>query len=416
MICYPVDVKEIEVSAINDYWEMAPEKKTGYFYTVEEVNKKYQPMGARSISFLIKNTFLFVHNRFFFCEVCGCKSPVNNRMQLKGRILSVEGVICDDCRNRRLIEEFEASKKILADYKSSVFEARHYLDDLGFIETLAFLTISYGKKECEIVANSVDDLEITGLAGVDQDILMSLIKKKALVNISEVSEDVRKADHILHNQDFFPKSLNSRSGVMPRYNALRPGVYLRPMNLGGGQVESIGSVVERKLNSIEVSSKEVMVVHDVIKGIQVDKLYRLIAYLAKDLRLPVRQSKVLATIVEHVATKYPPVNLFYTFRYIANGAIVEIHKGNYVPYIADKIFAKKLSSYIAFVEEKNLILDKALSIPIQFHISPFENVFSGFYLMHHLNWNKLSVSDVLAQWLDVVPLSEDAQRELFHDE
>lgn len=378
MICYPEDVNEAEALALHDYWLLSGETSTGFLYTVKQLDQRYKPEGARPINSLTQKASFLQHDSVFLCQGCKVKMPVKSRKRYNERIKGNSDLLCSNCYESKKKEVSDNAKRILYEFKNRKFKAADYLSSLDFLELMALLAISPGKEPGSLLSQSRNELIVTGAHSVDQKILRSLENKGALVVIDELPPEVQCACEDLYG-DYDRVTYYSRyqKGVRStRSDSFHKGVYLNSLIMESTtEAYSISSILYQKIQSSAVSFDEVSTIHQMIKNIQMDKLYKLVCYIEKEFRLRIDQSNVLSALLSHLAENYSPNNIFFTFFNRAQKAVMYIHKERIPEYISRHCFSKFVGDYIQYVEDNDYKLSKTRALPPEIQSSPFEALF-----------------------------------------
>lgn len=415
MICYPADANETEISAINDYWLQSENSPTGFLYTLKDINERYRGKEIRPISSLAKESCFLPHSyqTAFTCEDCKRKKPATSRKNYTHRTKSSAAMICDECEASRRQRVRSEARRIIEKYKADKFQTKPYLDDLGFEESLALLTLlSDHADEGYFMGVSPDDITITGVPTIDHQLFLALVDKSALVHIDTLPEEVERANteiygtnQMLTYHDRYKQPVAYRSP-----ESITTGIFLNvPYSEQSLSISTITALLYQKVSSQIASIDDTAKIHRVIKEIQIQKLYQLVIYISQEYALPIDNSAVLQSLLDHLADNYPPQKLFYTFHRKAKDTIAHIHKETAAPFIAKHYFSKFVGSYIQYVEDRGFELKKTWALPPSIKTSSFEAIFSQIYLNGHFDWNRLSAKEVVALWLENVRLSEEVK-------
>jgi hypothetical protein len=406
MICYPEDVTDDEISVIDDYWLLSEESRSGFLYTLRQIDNNHKSEQVRPVSVLAGKSRFFIPNSTFICQDCQCKIPVKNRREYTNRKNAQGTIICAECsdlRQRRLIEKAQIT---LREYISEKFKPEQYLDSLSIEESLALLSISAEQTEQnKYLGESLEDVSITDIQSIDYKIVSSLVDKKALIHIPELPSDVERANEVIYG-DFSRVTYDNRYRKSVRYrhpDSIVPGVYLNtPILNEHVEASDITSILYHNVQSSILSVDDVKMINLIVKEMQLGKLYKLVDEVSKDKKIPIANSNVLRALLNHLAEYYPPQNIFFTFMVKAREAIEYIYKESIPVYRAKNFFANFVDRYIQRVENKGEQLYKAWTLPPHIQTSPFEALFSQIYLNGHFNWNKLSAKEVVTLWLENV--------------
>lgn len=416
MICYPADANETEISAIDDYWLQSENSPTGFMYTLKEINERYQGREIRPISYLVKESCFLPHSMqsAFSCEDCMQKKPATSRTNYSQRTKSKAAMICGECEALRRQRVRSEARQVIEKYKADNFQTQpYYIDALGFEESLALLALlSNHADEGYFIGESPDDITITGVPSLDHQLFQALVDKKALIHIDTLPEEVERANNAIYGRNdrltYHDRYRNSVTYRNPE--SITTGIFLASPYSESEQSLSIPTItallyenVVSQTASIDDSAK----IHQLIKEVQIQKLYQLVIHISQEYKLPIDNSPTLQSLLSHLAENYPPNKLFYTFHRKAKDTITHIHKESTAPYIAKNYFSMFVGNYIQYVEDRGFELIKTWTIPPSVGTSSFESVFSQIYLNGHFNWNRLSAKDVVALWLENVRLSED---------
>lgn len=412
MICYPENATDAEIAALNDYWLLSEETSTGFLYTLKKIDECYKSDGARPVSTLTQKSLFLVQHPSFFCQDCNCKAPVKSRKEYTERVKRNNFFICSHCadlRHQRLVDE---AKCILKKFKENIFQAYPYLDNLNILESISLLAISKGKQGRGLISETANDVAITGIYSVDKDILQSLINKKALVHIDELPLEVQDAENLLYGA-YKSITYDNRFRKPVRYrspDSIISGVYLNALILDDSvEIENLTPILYQKVMSVVFSYDDISKVHQLIKNIQLEKLYKLTLAISKEYEIQIDNSSVLASLLNHLVENYPPQNLFYTFKYMAREVIIYMHKERKPEYISKHYFSKFVGDYIQYIENKGYELKKTWTLPPEVQTTPFEALFSQLYLNGHFDWNRLSAKEIARLWMENIGLTDNTQ-------
>ena len=417
MICYLSDMKEHEISVINDYWELSEKLNNKSFdifhYTLNQINNKYQSERVRSVSVLAKKSVFLVPHDVFICQDCNCKIPAKNRTDLINRLKTGEAEICTDCLAKRQQRILDDAHRILNAFKAERFSPTAYLNSLAVEELLALLSITAEQAENDaFLGMSPDEVTITGVQLIDKKIVFSLIEKKALIYIPEIPLEVERANNVIYGR-LARITYENRYKNPVQYRppeSVFSGVYINSLVLDGGEeISDISQILYHQLQSLVLSFDDVTKVHQIIKEIQIGKLYELVNDIGKEYKIAIDNSNVLRGLLDHLAENYSPMKIYFTFRVKARDTIEYMHKESISGYRSKYYFTKFVSNYIQYIEDNGFVLKKSWTLPPHLHVSPFEALFSQLYLNKHFDWNRLSAKEVVALWLENVHLEVDTQ-------
>lgn len=439
MICYPADITEYEVDVLNDFWTRCDNSPSGFKYSMRDLwnrgkinTKRPQESLSRSHESLVrKSSYLpFEDMTALTCPGCNKTKPANSRKEYIDRTTSATNELCKNCKellkesNKRepkrtpLKKTCYTGKKqakfILEKYKYENFQPKPYIKDLVFEETLALFTLlSNHSVKSYYLGESPDDIVITDVKTIDRELLQSLFNKKALIHIDELPEEIEKANTVINNSSASSVSYHYKNKKTTSYHSpdcIRVGVFLNsPYPEQITTIPAITSILYEKLVSHEVSIHDVTKVHQLIKEIQHKKLYQIAIYVSQKFSIPINNSAKLRSLLYHLAEKYPPRNLSYTFDFHAQKSGAYINKNKPAFYIAKNYFSKFLGDYIQYIEENDYELKKSSPLPMSIETSSFEAIFSQIFLDGHFDWDSLSAAGVVALWLKNVRLSEDVR-------
>ncbi|MBM7456739.1 hypothetical protein HNR62_002641 [Oceanisphaera litoralis] len=418
MICYPADVREDEIKAINDYWVTCDASARGFLYTVKEIDACHKSEGVRFIMALIRNCSFLTSHSAFSCEECQCKSPVNSRAGYRDRMRNFNGFVCRECLDVRENKLLGDARQTIQRYKNDHLQETFNLESLSFEETLFLLALLAGRVKNDdcFLYESPEDILITGISTIDMDMLTSFLRKGVITYIYELPVEVKSASKLLHGDS--ERLIYDKKYKRYRHpERVKIGIYLNHPKLNGEVVVSnVNAILYQKLQSITLSINEVASINNIIKEIQLYKLYQLVQEISKEYVLPIDNSNVLNALLEHLSKKYSPLSVNFTFNMQAKETIVYMRKKPAPDYIEKNYFTKFVGDYVQHVESKGWKLMKNWSLPPTVLTSSFEAIFSKVYLNEHFNWNMLSASEVVALWLKNVRLSESAQNLLTEDD
>lgn len=414
MICYPADVREIEIEALSDYWLTCDVSSTGFYYTVKKVDAYYRSEGARSVVSLMRKGSFSTSHPAFVCEECQYKFPVNSRADYRDRMKSSNSFVCRECLKTKENRLLEGAHKTIQKYKNENLKETFDLESLSTEEAIALLSISAGQVEGEskFLCESPDEVLMTGIPDIDYRILSSFLVKKVITYIHQLPKEVECAYRVLHGDveriSYDKKYKNNKAYRHP--GRVARGIYLnKPMLAGSVPDSRISTLIYQKIQSSTLSVKEISNIKNIIKEMQLGKIYQLAQEISKEYVLPIDNSNVLNALLEHLAGKYSPLCINFTFNIKARDAVVYIRKTSAPDYMAKNYFAKFVGDYVQLAEAKGWSLEKMWSLPPTLLTSPFEAIFSNIYLNDHFDWNRLSANEVVALWLENVQFSESAQ-------
>jgi len=284
MICYPVGITETEIPAINDYWLQSENSPTGFFYTLKDINERHQKKKIKPISVLAKDSSFLPHShqKAFTCENCKRKKPARNRKNFSHRIKSSVVMICGDCETSLQKQARKEARQIIEEYKAEKIKTKPYIDTLGFIESLSLLTLlSDHTNDGYYIGDSYDDITVTGVPTLDHQLLHTLINKDALVHLETLPEEVQKANAVIYGSsqklsyhDRYKKSVPYRS-----HDSITTGIYLGPLySVQYMEVSTIRELLYQRVCSHVASINDTKEVHQLVREIQLHKLFQLVIH------------------------------------------------------------------------------------------------------------------------------------------
>lgn len=428
MICYPINATEADCEALNDYWLLKDDSLTEFVYKVSDIDRFYMFKGARLLSSLIRDSCFFVCHHSFFCESCKEKYPVSCRTDYLIKVKGRSDFACYKCTLLKKEREESKARQVINDFKNQKLSLNFNVNLLSFEEALFLLCIVINKSKIKkdnmamldksFLCYSASDLSITGVENVDWEILISLEKKKAITNIRLLPEDVSHANNVLSRYDSFSNyDYENQMFRYQRLDCVKEGVYLNEPYLDETTgFADIGTLLYKRLQTCVLSIEEVALTKDIIKEIQLSKLYRLVQEISSEYLIVIDNSASLSALLNHLAEKYAPRNVYYTFSYKAKDVITYAHKNSTSEYISKHYFTKFVGSYVQFVESKGRTLEKGRDFPPTLLTSSFESVFSQIFLDGEFNWDHLSTGDIIALWLKNARLDDGAEKLLTEED
>ncbi|MCW8885876.1 MAG: hypothetical protein K6L75_03305 [Cellvibrionaceae bacterium] len=413
MICYPEGLSSFEICAVNEYWLLSDKADTGFLFAQAVIDKKYKDEKIRKVGAIAKKTLFLPCGDNFFCRECGIKMPVSTRSEYLRRCKTVEEVFCDECIELIKQRSIHDAIKVVSEYKNLAFEKVNYISDLAFDEILALLSMSVSlDKDFVFLSGSPSEIFITGCEVVDQNLFWSLVNKGVFVYLPEIPKEVELASELLYGS-VSKLSYDGRSGINAYYKnkeVVCAGVYLNKPSIDGVDTIDLVGLLYQRLSTFVLTSNDVRRIKKMFKDVQIFKLYKLVDAISREYRLPIDNSRALGSLLNHLAENYSPVNLYFTFNIKAKDVVAHIRKEGCSDYVARHYFTSFVGNYIERMESRDYELVKTWSLPPEIISSPFESVFSDLYLNQHFNWNRLSVREIVASWLDKVNISDDADR------
>jgi hypothetical protein len=414
MICYLKCLNEKEVSAINEYWDLSDENIPTFRYTVNEVNKRCRSENVQAIGSLIKKSNFLMFQSRFECQECKKIYPAKNRSEFIKGIERDTSMVCSECLDKHKKLAIENARNTLKEYRDEHFQPLPYLENLSFEEALLLLALLEGQPSGDqYLGRFIADLTITGRETIDSSVLLSLIDQKALIYNKHLPDNIESANNLLFEEYRRHSCRNRLSNPVTYRNpdSLASGVFLRPLEFAEGvEVLHISSLLYQKLQLSALTAGEVARIHQIIKEVQLEKLYQLVMYVGKEKQIPIDNSRKLQSLLIHLSEHYPPQKLFYTFTVKAEEAIVYMHTQKSPGYIARNYFTSFVGNYIQTLEERNYELKKIRPLPPEIEAYSFEALFSELFLDGHFDWNRLSVKEVIAIWLENVGLADETSR------
>lgn len=414
MICYPENLTDSEILALDDYWSFSELSPFEFEFSISTINQRYRPCDARPVIELIQKSAFWSDIHGLTCQDCGCKIPVKSRTGYLKCVKTKADPLCFFCTNARSERRIEQSKKTLAVFMENHFRPAAYLESLCFEECLWLLALTVEKGNGHyLLAESPEEIAVTNVRPIDQKIMQSLIQKGALVYIQNLPPEVKNANQFLYGKfERIAYDKQRREYTHHRHPAsLNTGLFLRPLPPDGqNTVSEITSSLYQRLQSYKLEIDDINTVRRIVSEIQFDKIYNLAMITSRDYKIPINNTSSLSSLLNHLAKKYPPQAIYYTFSAKAKDCIVYLHKEHVSPHISKNLFVSVVAKYIQYVESNKYSLKRFSPLPIETQNSAFESLFSQIYGQNYINWDTLSADEVIYQFLDSAQLSTEAQQ------
>lgn len=413
MICYPADANETEISAIDDYWLLSKNSPAGFLYKRKEIKDLYKFRNVTRFDLLVRDSCFLPYDELskFICHDCNQKKPVNNRSDYSERIKSDMPFVCYKCADKRIVDRVNEARQVIQKYRSENIQPKNYINSLEFEELLALYTILRKHLDNDFFINqSIDAISLTGISLIDIHLLTSLTNKKALLDLTKIPSEVENANTELFGNynELTYKDIYKTSADYLKTGPVRSGIFLNTPDTDQHlNIPIIKNILYQKLRAHVASVDDTSKIHQIIKEVQISKLYKLVSYTSKEYQLSIDNSPKLHSFLDYLAENYEPEMLFFTFGMKAKDAVLYIHKNRHPPYRAKYYFTKFMERFIQNVEEKSIKLEKTRQLPPSVTKSNFESTFSEVYLNGQPDWNKLSTKRIVALWLENVRLSDD---------
>lgn len=400
MICYLRNFTEEQLQGVNAYWHLADPLNAKFTYAADEI-------GSISGRYMGDVAPFFPRHPAFICEVCSTRMPARNRSQYyraaKGSISSP--VLCEVCRKTRREHETSSAQMVVDEFSGMNFDSLPYIESLNLDEVLALMSLLTELRNDDLyLGSSPEEVSITGVTLLDQRLHQSLIEKGALVYVGEVPSEVKSASRILYSdnrQITYDDDNQALRYFNAREGALTAGVYiLVPKFKGKLSASNIGILLHQRLQTFDYTLEEVAIVKQIVKEIQLGKLYQMVVSISREYALPIANSNTLGALLDHLAEHYSPREIYFTFRAKGKDAVLYAHKENAPHYRVRHYFSKTIGDYIQYIEEKGWGLKKTWRLPSAIQLSPFETHFSELYLKGYFDWGRLSTKEVIATWLN----------------
>lgn len=407
MICYSVGVSDIEVSVINDYWRGHFGTRAEFYFRVGDISHAYRLGGARSVAKIVSESCFAQNSNKFVCACCGVVEPVSSRAQLIERVRLLE-FRCSECQRVAREELLDRSAKVIGEFKRSNLFPFDYIDKLDVVESVFLFSVVAGGVDLRLpIAQGANEICVTGVPAIDYSIFSSLLGKRVFAFIESLPPEVESASKSMCVADNTSRSRTRNfSEVCVSPDGVYRGVYILCPAEGcdaGGLLKVLHARIARDRLSIE----EVTRMRQIVTEIKQVGLYGLIGEVAREFKLQIENSSALQALLLHLAERYSPTKLFYTFHAQADRVIVYQHKKGIYSFAQRHLFAKFLGNYIDYIEEHGLELKKSKSFPPNVGGAPFETFFCNFFLDDHFDWSRLSAREVVSRWLERVQIGEE---------
>ncbi len=104
-------------------------------------------------------------------------------------------------------------------------------------------------------------------------------------------------DHITYDNQYYRNPVHYRHP-----DSVATGVYMMPLALGEyDEISDITSTIYQKLQSSGLSIDDVIKVREIIKEVQIGKLYQLIEGISREYAMPIVNTGVLRALLNYLA-------------------------------------------------------------------------------------------------------------------
>src|SRR5699024_9539573 len=165
-----------------------------------------------------------------------------------------------------------------------------------------------------LLGETPEDISITGVDSVDQQILISLMRKGVINYISYLPSNVENALSLLYGYSSnitYDRSYGYYKKKRYRHpESIVPGIYLNNISSNSEKIVSMSSVsalLYQKLQLSTFSLTEITAIKQLINEVQLDKLYRLVQEISKEYVIPIDNSHILNALLDHLSKKYSPL-------------------------------------------------------------------------------------------------------------
>tara|TARA_Y100001949_G_C15970684_1_gene323707 strand:+ start:395 stop:1630 length:1236 start_codon:yes stop_codon:yes gene_type:complete len=384
LICIDGSVNAEEVELIHMLWERNENAPTEFQYSFSTLTKMCQENpNSRSLSTLLKKTYVLLNYPGFTCTSCHEKTPAQNRGEFKSRLMNNEKLICPSCVCKERIKKLEENRKNLDQFMKQKFQPSEYIKNLNSILSFSLLLSTEKPYYSDWPILSYNNhLNITGIESHDHRITQSLEEAQAIVVISQVPENI----------DY-------------RYVDYSTGVYLNEISKSEKtQPEEIKLKIYERLISTPPTTEELEEFRKIIHDIQLKKLYDAIPYICKEYKIKIANTKQLSAILSHLSKNYPPEKAVVAMKWAAEKSIVRNHTYEINAFYKIHQFTKTLSNFINYIERSNNEILGNPPINSWLHTTSFEALFCEIFLYNRFDWNQLTPQDILAEWYQSIEI------------
>ena len=403
MICYREGVSEIEIKVINEYWEVAQGTTDNFLHTSKGIYNRYKKFRIRLVPEILKGSYFSLNSTNFKCGTCGSTIPVKNRTEYKSRIKLSHQLTCSDCVRTMTFQKLEESLVLVDKYIIEHFSPTEYIETLTLVELFALLSFMIEKPfNYKNPSDPANNIKISGIESIDSQLLSSLFRKGALIDVRSMPHEVISASNFI--AEIFSETKYGRypnlSGNDLRGRIINPRVYFRkPIKDQVVVHADIINVLSRTILDREISDKDVSEVKHIISEMQIDKLQKSVSEIRKDYQICIENSGYLSSILYYFSINHSPSGTYLSMQSIARKVVVMIHKKSVSSNAEPHVFAKLLGDYAKKLDEQKWSLDFKRALPATCKTSPFESMFSSTYC-GQLNWDTISTREIIKLWLD----------------
>ncbi|MDW0359879.1 hypothetical protein Q8G38_11200 [Halomonas venusta] len=404
-LCYLDDIDEGVEGLINDYWLTEESDEEAFFYSVDNVAKKYSVSGAK-LRAIINNLCEYY---FFTSKVsCGCCDgavSVSSRKRYK-EALSGASLTCASClEEKRLAYEKECNEQLLNYLEFSLEEKVYDYADLSYLDKVFLLSILSESFAGEgPLSFGAEGLSWSGFKSVDSEALSSLISKKAIKVVVPMGEEARMAYGRLR----LGSSYRNAVEIFGKVKGIpQPGFYFN-LPCGFDDVNDFLLTVNDDVVKGDIDIDDIKAIKCLVNDIRVEKLYLLIKYVGSEYRLNIKENIKLDALLRYVAETYPLDKIYYTMTRMSKDVIEYMHKEQVNRFACEHLFTSFFENYLSKVKAYGWELKIKKALPQELESSNLEAMITAIFLSGCLNWNELSATDVAERWvsgLNIVDLS-----------
>lgn len=414
------EYEDFNLELLQDYWQFSDIEKHQFTYTAKELWQKYDIKSSAKLERIVKHSGHLKYTGLRNCKKCYFDFEIFLRKDLdfKRWYSYKEKLECHECRKvyiqsyiNKYLNEFKLCIPTVSDSPCVVpMQPLSYLEKIILYVMLTKIEIGKDNILPEHEWRSFIELEGNGAS----EFVKKIFKKGYLYKTNEFDEFIEKQNDLrrLHseyreylNEDMKYEiqtylTLNFKANI----NLVIPEHY---DSLEQWILELYQEIIESK-----VYLNDFKEVEKYIKNKRLNEVYALLDFVCDYKKIPIKKNNALELDLMRMLIKYDLQHIFSLFWYQSKFAgdrlrTLDLSGDENTKFMKDYVFAKKISSYLDYLDQKDEKPKYPRSLPENWMYSEIELFVSAHIIGNFERWEKFTPQEILSTWFNATQKSDD---------
>lgn len=401
--------KEFNTELLKDYWAFKDYPRRKFTFSLKDLITKYQFKSESKLHNIVKNCGHLKFSSLLDCGVCTRAFKIDHRKNINfdKEDWFKEQLICDVCKRENIDSQV---REQLSNFQNSIpLEQKYNLEspyqELDYLEKIFLYVLLTTKLKITdgnlIHPNNWKDFQALEANGVEY-ILKSIIDK-GYIFISNTYDDVMLLQNELRNTSDTLQSYLAFDTLRELKKNLNLNFYNDIVVVLPKKCSSTNDWIIKLYNEIvsyEIKLKDIKQIEEFITIKRLNEVYALIDFICRQRHIPIKKNNALELDLIRMLKKYDLQHVWSIIYYQAKLAASELYdmefrERNRTRFSSEHVFPHQISSYLNYLEAKNIAPKYPRNLPESWAYSEIEIFVSAHIIKNYETWEKYTPREIL---------------------